>query len=217
MPLAEEVMARTLNKILPFVGGCFWEPRGLAGRAAPTQARRPVSLPLHANREFSRERSRFQGFGTLQPCYFAKNIRLFWVCGCRVSPRRTPVPPVLGAWTHTAPRQHGEASSGHRGARWAGPGSFKDTNVEFQESGQSLGVCWVLGSHWWALPPLRAGAQGQVGGRRGWRFSDRVSGRLLTSRPEVPGEMGPEEGLMQPPGRVTEASSMWRTGGQGSG
>ena len=31
MPLAEEVKARAQNKILPFVGGYFWEPRGLAG------------------------------------------------------------------------------------------------------------------------------------------------------------------------------------------
>ena len=217
MPLAEEVKARTQNKILPFVGGHFWEPRGLVGRAAPTQACANREFSLHANREFSRERCTFQGFRTLQPCYLAKNICLFWVCGCRLSPRSTLVPPVSEAWTHTAPQQHGEASAGHLGASLAGPGSFKDTNVEFQESGQSLGVCWVLGSHWWALPPLRAGAQGQVGKRRGWHFSERVSGRLLTSRPEVPREMGPEEGLMQPPGRVTEASSMWRTGGRGSG
>lgn len=199
MPLAEEVKARTLNKILPFVGGHFWEPRGLAGRAAPTQACANREFSLHANREFSRERCRFQGFRTLQPRYLAKNIGLFWVCGCRLSPRRTLVPPVSGAWTHTAPQQHGEASAGHLGASLAGPGSFKDTNMEFQESGQSLGVCWGTWGHTGGLSPLsERGPRGRwAGGGAG--ISQRGSlGGCSPPGQRFPGRWGQRRGSCSP-------------------
>lgn len=178
MALAEEVNARTQNKILPSVGGALLGAEGLGGGSSPhTGLQASSSLPPHTNRDFSRELCRLPGFHTSQPGYFAKNVCLFWVHVCRVSPRRTLVPSVSKAWTCIAPTRYGEQPVQDTwvclGQGWV---PFKDTDIEVQEV-WSLGiraeagnVLWDLGITLGGSPPSQSRAQGQVGGVEGLAF-----------------------------------------------